>query len=236
MARARAETRRIMPMERTQYRRIASAPRFAAAMDARGAFVEKYSYFIIRAFRCRRHRCPHTRDFPVADDLDRLFRLYHRELRQLAYRRLGDPETAADLAQDAFVRYAGLIRKHPRQAIANPQYFLWRILRNLIIDLRRGQARRGEQTSLDEAESELHDQRPGPERLLELRQQLQLLHRAFEELPPACRDALLLNRVEGLSHAAIAERLGVSPSMVCKYIMRALRHCIRRLGLADGAN
>ena len=46
--------------------------------------------------------------FALADDLDRLFRLYHRDLQNIAYRRLGDRELAADLTQDTFVRYAGL--------------------------------------------------------------------------------------------------------------------------------
>lgn len=169
----------------------------------------------------------------MADDLDRLFRLYHRELRHLAYKRVGDPELAADLTQDAFVRYAGFTQKQPQQPINQPRYFLWRILSNLIADFGRHRARCGEHAPLDEVAAELYDPKPNPEQLLELRQQLALLHQALNELPPACREALLLNRVEGLSHAVIAKRLGVSSSMVCKYIMRALRHCIRHLGLAD---
>lgn len=169
----------------------------------------------------------------VADDLDQLFRLYHRELRHLAYKRVGDPELAADLAQDTFVRYAGFTQKQPNQPINQPRYFLWRILSNLITDFGRNRVRCGEHALLDEVAAELYDPQPNPEQLLELRQQLTLLHQALNELSPACRDALLLNRVEGLSHVAIAKRLGVSPSMVCKYIMRALRHCIRHLGLVD---
>ncbi|QLF94005.1 sigma-70 family RNA polymerase sigma factor [Pseudomonas sp. ABC1] len=167
----------------------------------------------------------------MADDLDTLFRLYHRELQRLAYRRVGDRDLAADLAQDAFLRYA-ILETHKRALIQSPRHFLWRILGNLVIDHGRQRARQGEHVSLADDEYELLDGRPSPERLLELRQQLQLLHRALGELPPACREALLLNRVEGLSHPAIAERLGISPSMVCKHIMRALRHCARALGLA----
>jgi len=36
-------------------------------------------------------------------------------------------------------------------------------------------------------------------------------------------------RVDGLSHAQIARRLGVSESMVAKYIGQALRHCRSQL-------
>lgn len=171
----------------------------------------------------------------MVDDLDRLFRLYHRELRQMAYRRLGDAELAADLTQDTFVRYAGLGREQRTQNIVNPRFFLIRVLQNLIIDLRRSRSRQGCSASLEDVQDELLDPRPGPETLLLLRQQLQLLKLALDELPANCRQALLLNRLDGLGHAAIAERLGVSSSMVSKYIMRALRHCARRLGLAEEA-
>lgn len=167
------------------------------------------------------------------DNLDQLFRLYHRELQQIAYRRLGDREMAADLTQDAFVRYVGLDRQHRTHTIANPRFFLIRVLRNLIIDLGRSRTRRGPMDSLEDVQHELLDPCPGPAVLIELRQQLLLLHLALEELPVKCRTALLLNRLDGLGHAAIAEQLGVSPSMVSKYIMSALLHCARRLGLMD---
>ncbi|MBV6290188.1 RNA polymerase sigma factor [Pseudomonas aegrilactucae] len=167
------------------------------------------------------------------DNLDRLFRLYHRELQQIAYRRLGDREMAADLTQDAFVRYVGLDRQQRAHSIANPRFFLIRVLRNLIIDLGRSRTRRGPVGSLDDVQHELLDPCPGPAALFELRQQLMLLQQALEELPCNCRQALLLNRLEGLGHAAIAERLGVSVSMVSKYIMSALLHCARRLEMMD---
>lgn len=167
----------------------------------------------------------------MADDLDRLFRLYHRDLQNIAYRRLGDRELAADLTQDTFVRYAGLGQQQRTENILNPRFFLMRVLGNLIIDLARGHKRQGTHSALEDVQDELLDTRPGPERLHELRQQLQRLHLALGELPENCRDALLLNRLDGLSHQAIAERLDVSPSMVSKYIMRALRHCARRLDL-----
>ncbi|MCU1733575.1 MULTISPECIES: RNA polymerase sigma factor [unclassified Pseudomonas] len=167
------------------------------------------------------------------DNLDQLFRLYHRELQKIAYHRLGDRETAADLTQDAFVRYADLDRQQRTHLIANPRFFLIRVLRNLIIDLRRTRTRRGQVGSLEDVQHEMLDPSPGPAALVELRQQLVLLHRALTELPDNARQALLLNRLDGLGHAAIAERLGVSLSMVSKYIMSALLHCARRLDLMD---
>ena len=65
------------------------------------------------------------------------------------------------------------------------------------------------------------------------RQRLRLLETALDELPTKPRLALLLNRVEGRTFAEIASRLGVSESMVAKYIAQALRHCRDRLARDD---
>lgn len=49
---------------------------------------------------------------------------------------------------------------------------------------------------------------------------------ALEELPAACREAFLLNRLDGLTHVEIARRFGVCAKSVQRYIERALRHCL----------
>jgi RNA polymerase sigma-70 factor (ECF subfamily) len=52
---------------------------------------------------------------------------------------------------------------------------------------------------------------------------------ALQELPAQCREAFLLNRLEGLTHSEIAERLGVSTKTVQRHIERALRRCVQVL-------
>jgi RNA polymerase sigma-70 factor (ECF subfamily) len=165
----------------------------------------------------------------MATDLDTLFREHSLELHRFAYRETRDRERAADLVQDTFVRYAS--QPNGSLGIAQPRFFLWRILRNLLIDLRRMERRRGEHVDLDSAGQRLVDPTPTADRQMEARQQLALLRAALGELPENCRSALLMNRLGGLGHAEIASALGVSTSMVTKYIIRALRHCTRRLGL-----
>lgn len=165
----------------------------------------------------------------MADDLHTLFRLYRAELQRLAYRRTGDHDVAADVVQDAFLRYACMGCGDRPAAVENPRFFLWRVVVNLIADLGRTKLRRGIHDNIDDMADTLSDNRPTPEQVLEARQRLKRLRRALDELSPPCRAALLLNRLEGLTHAQVAVRLGVSPSMVSKHIMRALRHCARRL-------
>ncbi|MEH2514019.1 RNA polymerase sigma factor (sigma-70 family) [Nitrobacteraceae bacterium AZCC 1564] len=164
-------------------------------------------------------------------DLDVLFRQYHAELSAFAYRRVKNRETAADVVQDAFVRYldCGLsaIAQH-----THPRFFLWRIVGNITIDIARRDRRRGAFTSIDDVAEQVVDPLPTPYERLETRQQFMLLKKALNDLPPAQSTALVLNRLEGLSHADIAKRLGVSSSMVSKYIMSALKHCLRRMTLS----
>jgi RNA polymerase sigma-70 factor (ECF subfamily) len=164
----------------------------------------------------------------VPADLDALFRRYQAELNTFALRRLRDREAAADVVQDAFVRYlvAGATAE---AAPVSPRFFLWRIVGNLTIDMARLARRRGLFTPLDDIADRLADPQPTADRCLEGREQLALLRRALAEMPPRSRAALLLNRLHGMTHAEIGERLGVSASMVSKYIMTALRCCALRL-------
>ncbi|NYT69356.1 RNA polymerase sigma factor [Pusillimonas noertemannii] len=52
---------------------------------------------------------------------------------------------------------------------------------------------------------------------------------ALEELPLACQKTYIRHRLEGWTHAEIAADLGVSRSMVEKYMHRALLHIQDRL-------
>lgn len=169
----------------------------------------------------------------MPQDLDAIFRAYHRELHSRAYGRLGDRHAAADVVQDAFVRYASMPAGQDKQ-VDNPRFFLWRVVDNLILDLGRRRRRWGDPVDIDALEEhQLVDPRPTPEQSLSMRQQVALLDAALRELPENCRTALLLNRLDGLGHIEIGRRLRVSASMVSKYIMQALRHCAERLGMLE---
>lgn len=167
-------------------------------------------------------------------DLDSLFRAYHQELARFARGKLRDREAAADIVQDTFLRYLAHERaSEPGLSPASPRFFLWRIAGNLIIDMMRRERRRGGATPIDAPGLDLVDPAPAADRRLMAREEFLAIKRALDELAPKARAALLLSRVEGLSHAEIAARLGVSTSMVTKYIMAALRHCLKRLAAFD---
>jgi RNA polymerase sigma-70 factor (ECF subfamily) len=163
--------------------------------------------------------------------MDALFRDYSDDLRRYAYRRLRDREAAADLTQEAFLRYVASRQEERSEARAS-QFFLWRIAGNLIVDLARRQRRQGRTVPLEQA-ALLADPAPLADRRLIAREDFATFKTALDGLPPKTRAALLLNRLEGLTHAEIALRLAISPSMVSKHIMKALRVCLRVLEAAD---
>jgi RNA polymerase sigma-70 factor (ECF subfamily) len=164
-----------------------------------------------------------------AIDFDGLFRLYARELNSFAYRRLRDREAAADVVQDGFLRF--LVWQRDRRdpaGVANPRFFLWSVVGNRTLDLIRRQ-RLGLFEPMTKAAEAAVDPTPGPDRWLEGRQQYRLVRDALNRMPVPHRTALLLNRLQGLTHAEIAVQLGVSTSMVTKYVVMALDACATRL-------
>lgn len=159
------------------------------------------------------------------DDLFLLFMEIRPELLELLQRRTGQADVAADLAQDVFVRLSSIraVLSDRQQARA----YIFRMAMNVVIDRSRNEARRNR--ILSGVELLFEDAAPDPEAMTVNRDQIRRIDRALEELPPKCREVLMLARVYGLSHKEIADRMGVSVSLVEKYQLRAMRHCQSRL-------
>lgn len=151
---------------------------------------------------------------------------YEQLLRFLTRKLNGDSDRAADVVQDTYLRLA----KTPDSddQIDNPRAYIYRVAGNLAIDQIRSDRRQNAHQDNDLGDTgvaDISDPKPGPENIFLSREQITLLDQALNELPANARAALLMFRVEGLSHNEIAEKLGVSNSMVAKYIGRALKHC-----------
>ncbi|MFI8336532.1 MULTISPECIES: sigma-70 family RNA polymerase sigma factor [Pseudomonas] len=156
---------------------------------------------------------------------------YYRELVSFLSARLGNAHAAEDVVHDAYVR---VLERTAGEPIEQPRAFLYRTALNLVIDgHRRNTLRQVEPLDVLDTEEQFFS--PSPQVLMDHGQRLEMLQRALAELPAACRDSFLLRKLEGLSHLEIAERLGVSRSVVEKNIVNAMKHCRVRIRMWDNA-
>lgn len=155
----------------------------------------------------------------------RVFERYHRELVNFLASLVKDSDAAADLAQESFVRVLAV--QQAGRVITDPRALLYRTARNLVIDRHRRAAHRDHDDldSLLEADQPHAPTATRPDHALASAQAVKALVATIEALPSRCREAFLLHTVEGLSHAEIAERMGVSRSAVEKHVVRGLLAC-----------
>ena len=150
------------------------------------------------------------------------FQEHYADLLAFLARRMGNVEKAADVAQDTYLRLASLA---DTAQILEPRAFVFRVASNLAIDRLRQEQRRSALHDDDSDNQDFCDPLASPEKQYLAAEALEQLDKSLAQLPSKARLALLLNRLEGLTHAQIAVRLGVSESTVGKYIVQAMRHC-----------
>lgn len=164
-------------------------------------------------------------------DLKGLFLKHAAALRGYLARKVRDPQLAADLVQESFLRLA----EHRRgERIDNSQGYLYRTANNLLIDHVRQEARRKTQTVPHEVLADIEDESAGLEAQAMAQQQRKALKQAITELPPRTQEIFRLNRIEGLTHAEVARHLNISDSSVQKHLARALAYVMQRLQATDG--
>lgn len=153
---------------------------------------------------------------------------HYDELSAFVLRKVGSVAAAADIVQETCLRLLNGNRANT-DTIRNPRAYLFRAVNNLITERARQDAGRNRYFSTEPPPEDATDHAPDAERLLIDRQRLGLLMEAVEDLPPRCREVFVLRRFEALSQAEIAERLGISRSMVDKHLRHALQFCATRL-------
>ena len=135
-------------------------------------------------------------------------------------RSLGCVQRAEDLSQDTFVRVLG---RRELPSLREPRAFLVTIAKGLLVDHWRRVAL--EQTYLEELHHLPEAVQPSAEEHCLILADLREIDRLLGSLSTRARRAFLLNRLDGLGHAEIAELLGVSVPRVRQYIAQGLRQC-----------
>ena len=162
-------------------------------------------------------------------EFKQLFLAHQGELHAYLKRKLGNADTATDLTQETFLRFARHRETCPEVTITHERSYLYRIAHNLAVDhLRR--ARRGK---VDETPGyelvDIPDEAPTPEQAVSNRSELSIVREAILEMPERTRHIFILNRIEGLTYREVATRLNISESSVQKHLAKATKRVMQRL-------
>ncbi|WP_434457701.1 RNA polymerase sigma factor [Stutzerimonas urumqiensis] len=152
--------------------------------------------------------------------VETLYRDHHGWLLGWLRRKQPCPQRAEDLSQDAFVRLLGRERMND---LREPRALLLTIARGLLIDhFRRSDL---EQAYLEALAQVPEGEYPSTEEQALAIEALEQVERLLDGLSARARAAFLYNRLDGMSHAEIAERLGVSVPRVRQYLTQGMRQC-----------
>lgn len=170
---------------------------------------------------------------PTPDPLSTdTFRRFYGDILHYLRKRTDNPSDAADMTQDVFTQW---LDYRDRAKVEQPRAFLFQMARNLLRDhWRRQKVRHIVQPASATDPEPATDDRHNPLAAAQHLQRLEQLKSVLAELSPRRREALMLHRFEGLSQAQIAERMGISLSMVEKHIACALLQCKQRLDNDNG--
>ncbi len=135
-------------------------------------------------------------------------------------RNIACPQRAEDLSQDTFVRLLG---RDELRAPREPKAFLVAIAKGLLFDHFRRAAL--EQAYLNELMLLPEHEQPSLEEQQLILEDLKAIDQMLGKLSSKARTAFLYNRLDGLGHAEIAEKLGVSVPRVRQYLAQGIRQC-----------
>ena len=141
-------------------------------------------------------------------------------LMQFLRRNWSDRSEIADMRQDVYVRvYEAALKKLPD--VAKP--FVFATARNLLINRVRQKHVVPIEAVADLDSLGVAIDEPAPDRSVMARDELRRLQAAIDRLPPRCREAVIMGRIDGLSGHEIAQRMGISEAAVSQYIDNGVR-------------
>jgi RNA polymerase sigma factor (sigma-70 family) len=159
----------------------------------------------------------------VMEEPAALFAQHHEPLHRYLARLTGDPDLAADAAQEAFVR---LLEQQPPPD--EPRPWLFRVATNVVRDTARA-GNRHRVLEMDGRAQGVHGDRPRPpDRVVDRQTAQRMMRTALEALNEKEKQALLM-REEGFKHREIAEALGTTTGSIGTLLRRALGKAAERL-------
>lgn len=158
------------------------------------------------------------------DQVAALYTEHHGWLIHFLRKKLGCAAQAADLAQDTFMR--ALTRDLSQ--LREPRAWLTTVARGILVNWYQRQAL--EKAWLETLASLPAEVIPSPEESHLLLETLQEIDALLDALPERVRRVFLLSQIEGLTYAAIAERMQVSLATIKRDMKQAMVLCLSAMG------
>ena len=156
------------------------------------------------------------------DAFEQLVRAYEKRVFALTLRMCGNPEDAAEAAQEAFLAvWQGLKFFRGESSFST---WLYRLASNACVDLlrREGRHRTAAGPSLDDEELRLEtaDPAPTPQEAAERAELRRQIENGLRALPAEYRQVLILREMHQLSYEEIGQTLSLDPGTVKSRISR----------------
>lgn len=155
--------------------------------------------------------------------LDHLYRSHAPRLLRFFSRR-AERQDAADLVQDAFVRYAEA-EDRSGEPFRRPDAYLAQVAANVL----RNRARAAFYRAVSPVDDEKAVEPLDLAATLEARDELNRMQSAMQRLSPKTREIFMAHRLDGATYAEIAQRMGLSIKGVEWHMTKALRQLHRAL-------
>ncbi len=147
-----------------------------------------------------------------------LLTLRYDDFRKRLIRQFGSEDIASETLHETWLR---LDRPGDAGQVRSPPAFLMRVAANIAKDQQRAERRRTKRHELDEV-PDVADPAPDPERTVEARLDLQKVEAAIAQLPKRTQAILMASRLNGMTHQAIADKLGISKRTVLYELKQAV--------------
>jgi RNA polymerase sigma factor (sigma-70 family) len=141
---------------------------------------------------------------------------------------LGSADMAGEALQETWVRLE--TSKESTEAVQYPLSYLMRMATNAALDRIRSDRRFLSGDEVDQVFTALSDPAPGPAQTAEARSEMQRLAAIIEEMPARRRRILILIRVDDMPRQEVADRLGISLSLVDRELKCAHEYVVERMG------
>jgi len=132
----------------------------------------------------------------------------------------------ADLRQDVYTQVFDAAQKTIPD---NTRAFVFATARNLLINRLKREHIVPIEAVADVEALNAAIEAPGPERSTIARDELRRLQAALDRLPPRCREAVILGRIEGLSGREIAQRMGITEQAVSHHLITGVRALVNEV-------